>query len=89
MLKIATEQGHVSIDDIIYEPAADIVPVVHGRWLQFESNFDDDDVLFDVEDRYEWQCSACHRDIFYNIPMERRWLPNFCPNCGAKMDATS
>lgn len=67
-------------------PAADVVEVVHGRWLPSESDFDDDDVLFDVEEWCDWQCSACHEDICYEDPQERRWLPKFCPNCGAKMD---
>ena len=69
-------------------PAADVAPVVHGWWIPSESDFDDDDVLFDVEDWCDWQCSACHEDICYEDPMERRWLPKFCPNCGANMDVT-
>jgi len=67
-------------------PAADVASVVHGRWEPAESDFDDDDTLFDVEDWCDWQCSACHEDICYDDPMERRWLPKYCPNCGAKMD---
>jgi len=61
-------------------------PVVHGHWIPSESDFDDDDTLFDVEDWCDWQCSACHTDICYEDPMERRWLMKFCPNCGARMD---
>lgn len=54
-----------------------------GEWIPSESDFDDDDTLFDVEEWCDWQCTVCHEDICYEDPMERRWLPNFCPNCGA------
>ena len=32
LIEIAEQQGHVSFDDIINEPAADVAPVRHGRW---------------------------------------------------------
>ena len=67
-------------------PAADVAPVVHGRWVPSEDDFDDDDVLFDVEEWCDWQCNACGEDICYDDPMPPRLLPRFCPNCGAKMD---
>ena len=67
-------------------PAADVAPVVHGRWIPSESDFDDDDTLFDVEEWCDWQCSACREDICYDDPMPMNLLPNYCPNCGAKMD---
>nr|DAH31814.1 MAG TPA: Rubredoxin 2, ELECTRON TRANSPORT [Caudoviricetes sp.] len=67
-------------------PAADVVPVVHAMWILSESDFDDDDTLFDVEEWCDWQCSACREDICYDDPMPLRLLPKFCPNCGAKMD---
>lgn len=54
-----------------------------GEWIPSESDFDDDDTLFDVEEWCDWQCSVCREDICYEDPMERRWLPKFCPNCGA------
>lgn len=64
----------------------DSVPVVYGRWIPSESDFDDDDTLFDVEEWCDWQCSACREDICYEDPMPPRLLPKYCPNCGAKMD---
>lgn len=64
----------------------DAVPVVHGMWIPSESDFDDDDALFDVEEWCDWQCSVCHDDICYDDPMGTDFLPKFCPNCGAKMD---
>ncbi len=59
--------------------------VWRGEWIPVESDFDDDDTLFDVDDWCDWQCSACHNEVCYDDPMERRWLPKFCPNCGAPM----
>ena len=59
--------------------------VWRGEWIPAEIDFDDDDTLFDVEDLCDWQCSACHNEVCYEDPMERRWLPKFCPNCGAPM----
>lgn len=72
--------------DMLKLPAADVAPVVHGRWIPSESDFDDDDTLFDVEEWCDWQCSACREDICYEDPMPPRLLPKHCPNCGAKMD---
>ena len=31
-------------------PAADVATVVHARWIPSESDFDDDDTLFDGEE---------------------------------------
>ena len=63
----------------------DRVERMRGEWIPDESDFDDDDTLFDVEDWCDWQCSACHNEICYDDPMERIWLPKFCPHCGAPM----
>ena len=59
-----------SISDM---PAADVAPVVHGRW---------------IEDHDYLKCPECgvmvKRDFtFFDIG---DW--NYCPNCGAKMDET-
>nr|DAQ52803.1 MAG TPA: zinc-ribbon containing domain protein [Caudoviricetes sp.] len=59
-----------SISDM---PAADVAEVVHGRWIK-------DDFLSDDVNNAE-KCSQCGELIgwFGN-------LPNYCPNCRAKMD---
>lgn len=58
-------------------PAADVVPVVHGRWIWHEEEF-------------EYECSACHCRFDYNHMFEifdhGFQYANYCPNCGAKMD---
>ena len=84
------------IDEI---PAADVAPVVHGRWI-LEAH--------DERVNYRWnvtaECSECcdeQKEIwagfFPNVPppiardaalvsAESVKLSNYCPNCGAKMD---
>lgn len=51
-------------------PAADVEPVRHGRWGKKQGGF--------------WEfanCSVCgQKTATVGIP------PNYCPNCGAKMD---
>lgn len=53
-------------------PAADVLPVVHGRWIDNEL------------DGYKWAfiCSKCGYVDGY--PFNSRH--NYCPNCGTKMD---
>lgn len=53
-------------------PAADVAPVVHGRWIEQEKyNFG---VMCD--------CSICGDRILDNG--QHSW--NYCPNCGCRMD---
>ena len=49
------------------EPAADVAPVVRGRWVSFD---------FDVT----FSCSECGFTTDF-------MLTNYCPKCGAKLDA--
>lgn len=53
------------------EPAADVAPVVHGRWIEQEK------YTFGVM----YDCSICDNRILDN---GHSW--NYCPNCGAIMD---
>ena len=60
-------------DKLAKVPAADVAEVVHGRWIK-------DDFLSDDVNNAE-KCSRCGELIgWFGI------LPNYCPNCGAKMD---
>lgn len=60
-------------------PAADVVEVRHGRWI---------DKTWTTE--YDWSCynhhavicSVCNKQFDYVINEKS----NYCPNCGAKMD---
>lgn len=53
-------------------PAADVPPVVHGRWLVFHE-FDSCQLL---------QCDKCGAMIWNH----EKETPNFCYKCGARMD---
>ena len=52
-------------------PVADVAPVVHGRWID--------------GDPY---CPICRKDKFRGLDADvwADWQPDYCPNCGAKMD---
>ena len=66
--------GHDAIEvlGMIYVmPAADVSPVRHGRWND--------------GDPY---CPICRKDKFRGLDADvwADWKPDYCPNCGAKMD---
>ena len=52
-------------------PAADVAPVVHGRWIDPED--DDGGTL--------WHCSKCG----YPVKTIAKPNCNYCPKCGCKM----
>ena len=55
------------------EPAADVAPVVRGRWISFEH----------WVHRTFWKgkaCSVCN----FNVGSKAEFV--YCPNCGARMD---
>ena len=64
-------------------PAADVAPVVHGRWYYNENGMD--------WGLGAWQCSVCKTNN-RNLPGDPKIYPlawqgsRYCPNCGAKMD---
>ena len=60
----------VVISDIKGMKAADVAPVVHGRWVPTKAPF-----MNECED-----CSVCG----YRTVWGHRY--NYCPNCGSKMN---
>lgn len=58
-------------------PAADVAPVVHGRWVTPHWHNSD----------YCYNCSECGEEAMHG---KYQWARNgiypICPNCGAKMD---
>lgn len=57
-------------------PAADVAPVVHGRWEYYDF-VSTGDGLIPV-----YACSACQGCF----DEEEFHAQNYCPNCGARMD---
>ena len=55
-------------------PAADVAPVVHGRWEMRPTG-----MATDTGPEYKAYCTIC------NEP-NKQYQPPFCPHCGAKMD---
>lgn len=60
-------------------PAADVQPVVHGKWIKNEG--------IGVQG-VGWHCSVCkENDVWAFIDKGEKTQDDlYCPNCGAKMD---
>lgn len=58
-------------------PAADVAPVVHGKWVH--SRYDRSSGQFDVV-----KCSRCGLEAYAMAYHVRDG--NYCPRCGARMD---
>lgn len=56
-------------------PAADVVEVVHGEWIEW---WPGDCAVVMTGEEMLWECSRC------TAKYAKR--SNHCPNCGAKMD---
>lgn len=61
-------------------PAVDAAPVVHGQWIGEADGYADGELVYDV-----WNCLKCDYCIDDGTD-NPELLPNYCPNCGAKMD---
>lgn len=72
-----------SVKDI---PAADVAQMVHGRWkAQLESERDGFTKFLWLPDRIVgYICSNCGGEAIEYV--DDYFLPDYCPNCGAKMD---
>lgn len=83
LLNDAQEQVSYSREDaadcIRYMDAADVAPVVHGRWIY-------------IGKYGEYECSVCHgidtdcSDYYSSHVVTEQ---DYCPNCGARMDGDS
>lgn len=68
-------------DEMQELPAADVVPVVHGRWTTPRGIIECSKCGFGMfPDGYFFEFGEC---VHAN---ESQYRPNFCPNCGAKCD---
>jgi hypothetical protein len=66
-----------------YVPTIDAVPVVRGEWKQGKEFPSYPRVPF-IGDAY--YCSNCENDAYWDTDYGQQ-LFDFCPNCGAKMEA--
>lgn len=68
-------------------PAADVAPVVHGRWIPCtESEITGwDPNLAGRDPLGGYFCSICHYEAIFSCNDEYV-LSDYCPACGAKMD---
>jgi len=62
----------VDASDIEAIPAADVAPVVHGKWIEHINDYEN-----------YCECDTCR--FIPDSPLDET---NYCPNCGAKMDLT-
>lgn len=73
VLDLLWKDGRITTSGIKAIPAADVAPVVYGRW---------NGII----------CTHCKLPWNYNMVQDGDdWgymdpMPDFCPNCGAKMD---
>ena len=59
------------------EPAADVAPVRHGRWIQPHWK----------NSNYCCNCSECGREAMHaDYQWDKNGIYPLCPHCGAKMD---
>lgn len=65
-----------AVNAICAIPAADVVPVRHGRWIDTYGD--------------SWTCSVCGAESYFNEDWRgkdgKSYLMNYCHYCGAKMD---
>lgn len=64
-----------TFDIILKEPAADVAPVVHGRWIGKPLCGNDN-----------CRCSICGSWFNVHASLRGDITQIYCPNCGAKMD---
>lgn len=77
VLNITAETGALETQDRVRKLSpADVVEVRHGRWIRESVESDNSsDRCFKIR----WaECSECGTRVI--------GLPNYCPDCGAKMD---
>ena len=79
LLNRFSDKGPVgrSVRDYIKDqPAADVAPVVRGRW----------DIRVDDFDCEYAKCSECGEEFYDANDDTIDIIFNYCPNCGARMD---
>lgn len=71
-----------AIEELEEIPAADVAPVVHGRWKFSEK--------LETLDMTIYECSACGGQLLPSKAEKSEWSKNpryaYCSYCGARMD---
>lgn len=62
------------INEIELLHAADVAPVVHGRWEMRPTG-----MATDTGPEYKAYCTVCNES-------NKQYQPPYCPNCGARID---
>ena len=65
-----------AVDRVENFPAADVAPVVHGKWIE---------VPWVYYGAKQYICNQCKDDEYWK-KRELHFKEKYCPNCGAKMD---
>ena len=72
--------GRVQIAVRAVPPAADVQLVKHGKWVSSASTLETGTV----------RCSSCRSEMYvddlFAVSASNGMMPNYCPNCGARMD---
>lgn len=78
----AVGQGYSPFNAIVMIPAADVRPVVRGKWI-LKHDYSTEEI--EDGEKY-WECSlcGCGSDSY-----DTTWHTPFCPNCGADMRETN
>lgn len=80
----ASKTANTIYDQILYDienfSAADVAPVVHGKWVEDGDCEHKPCRVRDVDKWKKYKCSNC------GYKAGRCFNYNYCPNCGAKMD---
>jgi hypothetical protein len=66
--------GAMAMEIVASQAAADVAPVVHGRWEMRPTG-----MATDTGPEYKAYCTVCNKP-------NKQYQPPFCPHCGAKMD---
>ena len=75
--KTIIEYSESDIGYMIHKrPTADAAPVKHGRWVKLDMH----------KGMEQFKCSECSSECYVPTCLGTPMF-DFCPNCGAKMDA--
>ena len=69
------------VSKLIVIPAADVRPVVRGKWEEVDRA----PIFEGMEEHSTYRCSSCRAYQFYDVFDDGTARYNFCPNCGADM----